>query len=162
MLSVIASGVALAQPKPALAPLVGAAEVVKLNPPAGFIDDPVATDDQRIAYVVAETGSKAELHVYSYALKAEQVIDITAVSGPVVLACGTDDDIWESCNLQHRTLARLEAGRVEVTAVEAEGAGHFLAIGPYIPALDGTDGAADSAGRAAFWRAVVNALGPSA
>lgn len=99
MMSVI-GGLALAQPAP-LPPLVGATEVVKLNPPAGFIDDPVATDNERIAYVVAETGSKAELHVYSYALKAEQVVDITAVTlrpvtlqlvGPRALVIGVTED----------------------------------------------------------------------
>lgn len=74
------------QPRPGVPALVGASEVVKLTPPAGFIDDPVATDEQRIAYVVAETGSKAELHVYSYALKAEQVIDLSTVTlHPVAL-----------------------------------------------------------------------------
>ena len=88
------------------------------------------------------------------------IIDVAAVDGPVVLACGTVDDIWDACTLQRRTLARLDAAHVDATAVEAEGAGHFLALGPYAPALDGADGAADSAGRAAFWRAVVSALGP--
>ena len=90
----------------------------------------------------------------------DSIIDVTAVDGPVVLACGTDDDVWDACTLQHRTLARLEAGNVQVTAIEAEGAGHGLALGPYLPALEGADGAADSAGRAAFWRAVVDTLGP--
>jgi len=74
------AGVASAQPTAKLPELVGAIEVVKLNPPTGFIDDPVAADDQQVAYVVAETGSKAELHVYSYALKAERVIDLAAVT----------------------------------------------------------------------------------
>jgi hypothetical protein len=87
MIALFGVGSALAQPAPAPAPgkaapaaLIGATEVVKLTPPAGFIDDPVAADDQRIAYVVAETGSKAELHVYSYAIKAEQVVDLSAVT----------------------------------------------------------------------------------
>lgn len=74
-------------PKAGLPALVGATEVVRLNPAAGFIDDPVATDADRIAYVVTETGSKAELHVYSYALKAEQVLDISAITlRPVALS----------------------------------------------------------------------------
>lgn len=100
------AGVAVAQPKagtPAtpLAPLVGAAEVVRINPPAGFIDDPVTSDDQRIAYVVTETGTKSELHVYSYAAKAEQVVDISGVTlrpvalqlvGPRALVIGVTED----------------------------------------------------------------------
>lgn len=106
VLFALGGGTASAQPKagtpPAqLAPLVGAAEVVKINPPAGFIDDPVATDDQRIAYVVTETGTKTELHVYSYALKAEQVVDISGVTlrpvalqlvGPRALVIGITED----------------------------------------------------------------------
>ena len=101
------AGLASAQPAPPPAPkpgppaLVGATEVVRLNPPAGFIDDPVASDADRIAYVVAETGAKAELHVYSYALKAEQVIDISPVTlhpiaitlvGPRALIVGVTED----------------------------------------------------------------------
>lgn len=101
------AGLAAAQPapppvpKPGVPALVGATEVVRLNPPAGFIDDPVATDADRIAYVVAETGAKAELHVYSYALKAEQVLDISAATlrpiaitlvGPRALVVGLTED----------------------------------------------------------------------
>ncbi len=100
-------GLAVAQPAPPPAPrpgpaaLVGATEVVRLNPPAGYIDDPVASDADRIAYVVAETGAKAELHVYSYALKAEQVIDLSPVTlrptaitlvGPRALIVGVTED----------------------------------------------------------------------
>jgi len=86
VLLALGAGLAVAQPKGDSPPLVGAAEVVKINPPAGFIDDPVATDDQRIAYVVTETGTKTELHVYSHALKAEQVVDISGVTlRPVAL-----------------------------------------------------------------------------
>ncbi len=101
------AGLAAAQPapppvpKPGVPALVGATEVVRLNPPAGYIDDPVATDADRIAYVVTETGSKAELHVYSSALKAEQVIDISPVTlhpiaitlvGPRALIVGVTED----------------------------------------------------------------------
>lgn len=105
------AGNAVAQPAPAPAPapaaktgvpaLVGATEVVRINPAAGFIDDPVATDAERVAYVVAETGVKAELHVYSFALAAEQVIDISQVTlrpvaitlaGPRALVIGATED----------------------------------------------------------------------
>jgi len=105
VLLALGAGSAVAQPKGGApsgpVPLVGAAEVVKINPPAGFIDDPVATDDQRIAYVVTETGTKTELHVYSHALKAEQVVDITGVTlrpvalqlvGPRALVIGVTED----------------------------------------------------------------------
>jgi hypothetical protein len=44
-------------------PLVGATEVAKFSAATGFIDDPIATDDTRIAYVIADASTKAELHV---------------------------------------------------------------------------------------------------
>ena len=89
------------------------------------------------------------------------IIDVTAIDGPVVLACGTADPVWPACPLQRRTLERLEAAHVAANAVETEGAGHLVALAPYVPALEGADGAADSAARVAFWRAVIEALGPT-
>jgi len=78
---------AFAQPRPPVAPLVGATELVKLTPPAGFIDDVFAADDQRVAYVIADAASKAELHVMINATKQEQVIDLSAVTlHPVALS----------------------------------------------------------------------------
>lgn len=71
---------ASAQTKPTVAPLIGATEVTKVTPPAGFIDDVVAADDQRVAYVVADAASRAELHVIVTATKAEQVIDLAPVT----------------------------------------------------------------------------------
>lgn len=73
-------------PRPAVAPLVGATEMVKLTTPTGFIDDVVAAEDGRLAYVVADTASKAELHVYTHASKQDVVVDLTAVTlHPVAL-----------------------------------------------------------------------------
>jgi len=70
---------AISQPKPA-ATLEGATEVAKLTTPAGFIDDAIAIDGDRIAYVVADSSSKAELHVLVLSTKAEQVVDVSAIS----------------------------------------------------------------------------------
>ncbi len=76
-----------ASPRPNVPALVGATEVIKLTTPAGFIDDVVATDETRIAYVVADAATKSELHVYSTATKTEQVVDLAAVTlQPVELA----------------------------------------------------------------------------
>jgi hypothetical protein len=87
ILVLLLAGVASAQPRPKLPALVGATEVVKLNPPSGFIDDVVAGDAQRIAYVVADTEGHAELHVYVRASKAEYVADIAAITThPTALA----------------------------------------------------------------------------
>lgn len=73
--------------KPNVPELVGATEIVKLTASGGFIDDAVATDDTRIAYVVADATSKAELHVYTVASKTEVVIDLAPVTlAPVELA----------------------------------------------------------------------------
>ena len=74
-------------PRPSVAPLVGATELIKLTAPAGFIDDIVATEEGRIAYVVTQLGTKTELHVYTHLTKKEEVVDITAVTlQPVAVA----------------------------------------------------------------------------
>ena len=57
------TAVAGAQPKQNLAPLVGANELMRVTTPSGFVDDVVAYDNQRLAYVAADTATKAELHV---------------------------------------------------------------------------------------------------
>lgn len=73
--------------KPNVPEVVNAIEVVKLTATGGFIDDPVATDDTRLAYVVADAAAKAELHVVTLATKAEQVVDLAAITlTPIELA----------------------------------------------------------------------------
>jgi hypothetical protein len=95
------SSVSLAQPRPAAPPLVGATEVTKLTTPAGFIDDVVAGDGDRLAYVVADTASKAELHVVTLSTKAEQLVDLSGVTlhpialqlvGPRAFVVGATED----------------------------------------------------------------------
>lgn len=75
-----AVGSVSAQPKPAVPPLVGATEVEKRTAPAGFIDDVVASDDQRLAYVVADVSTKAELHVLTMASQHEAVADLAPIT----------------------------------------------------------------------------------
>ncbi len=75
----LATSPAFSQPKPA-ATLDGATEVAKLTTPAGFIDDAIAVDGDRVAYVVADSSAKAELHVLVLSTKAEQVVDVSAIS----------------------------------------------------------------------------------
>ncbi len=84
---VIAStSVGLAQPKSSAPALVGATELIKLTTPAGFIDDPVAIDNDRLAYVVADAADKCELHVVTIATKQDQVVDLAPVTvHPVAL-----------------------------------------------------------------------------
>lgn len=74
-------------PKPNVPEVVNATEVVKLAASGGFIDDAVAADEARLAYVVADAANKAELHVYTHATKAEVVIDLAPVTlTPIELA----------------------------------------------------------------------------
>jgi hypothetical protein len=71
-------GAALAQPpRPSL---VGATPVLEVTTPAGFIDDPVTVDGDRLAYVVADLASKAELRVMSLSTRQEQAIDLAPVT----------------------------------------------------------------------------------
>ena len=74
-------------PKPNVPEVVSATEVVKLTATGGFVDDPIAADDTRLAYVVADAANKAELHVYTLATKADAVVDLAAVTlTPIELA----------------------------------------------------------------------------
>src|SRR5664279_3082763 len=52
-----------AQPAKPPPPLVGATEVQSFGAPIGFVDDAIAFDDQRLAYVVADGSTKTELHI---------------------------------------------------------------------------------------------------
>jgi hypothetical protein len=68
------------------ASLVGANELMKITTPSGFVDDVVAYDNQRLAYVVADTSTKAELHVVQLGCakcveaKQEIVVDVSPVT----------------------------------------------------------------------------------
>jgi hypothetical protein len=76
-----------AQPKGAPAQQIsGANLIMKLSPEAGFIDDVIAYDNQRVAYVVADTSTKAELRVVQLGCtkcveaKQELVVDLSPVT----------------------------------------------------------------------------------
>jgi hypothetical protein len=75
------------QPKAALPQTVGANELMKLTTPSGFVDDLLAFDNQRVGYVVADTSTKAELHVVQLgcAKCAEQKQEIVVDLSPVTL-----------------------------------------------------------------------------
>ncbi len=86
VLGLVGAQSAFAQPTPALSPLIGTSEVTRQTPATGFIDDVVATDDARIAYIVTDGSTKAELHVLTVATNADQVADIsTAMLHPTHL-----------------------------------------------------------------------------
>ena len=50
--------------------VVSATETMKITPPFGYFDEPVAVDDGRLAYIVSDTSTKSELHVVSLACGA--------------------------------------------------------------------------------------------
>jgi hypothetical protein len=98
LVGLLGTSLAYAEKPPAL---VGATEVKHFTTTVGFIDDVVATDDQRLAYVVADASSKAELHVVTLATGAEQIVDISAVTlhpvgltlaGPRAFIVGAGED----------------------------------------------------------------------
>ena len=89
----LASGAANAEVKPPLPALAGATELVKIVPPSGFVDDAIGGDDQRLAYVLSDAASKAELHVVRLdGSKHETVADLAAVTlHPIALPYVADD-----------------------------------------------------------------------
>jgi hypothetical protein len=94
-------GSAGAQPKSTAPPLVGATEIVKKTAPTGFIDDAIASDETRLAYVVGDASTGSELHLVNVATQAETVVDLAAVTvhpisvalfGPRVFVVGQNED----------------------------------------------------------------------
>jgi hypothetical protein len=85
-----------ADPKPGAPPLVHAIEVVKLSPPAGFIDDAVGGDDTKLAYVVSDGATRSELHVVTVdGSRPEVVVDLSAVTlHPIDLPFVSADNVF--------------------------------------------------------------------
>ena len=86
--------------------------------PAGFIDDAVAFDDQRMAYVDADAAAKADLHVVTLATRQDAVIDVAPVTlhpialrlfGARAFVVGANEDGSQIAALIE--LGRQEAGR---------------------------------------------------
>lgn len=59
---------------------MNATEITKLAPTFGMIDDAIATDGARLAYVVTDTAQRVELHVRDLATHQEQVIELAPVT----------------------------------------------------------------------------------
>ena len=120
-----------ASPRPNVPAVVGATEIAKITTPFGFIDDVVTTDDQRVAYVVADAATKAELHVYSLVTKAELVVDIAAITlQPVEIALvGTralvigklDDGTYHGALVELEAKGKQPAGKVVYKVGAANG-----------------------------------------
>ncbi|MCB7137990.1 acyl-CoA thioesterase/bile acid-CoA:amino acid N-acyltransferase family protein [Cellulosimicrobium marinum] len=91
-------------------------------------------------------------------------IDVAAVDGPVVLACGTADPLWDACAYARDVVERRGPG-TPTAFVEVERAGHFVAWAPYVPYSLGAPGepedgdpGATHAARVALWEEVVDLL----
>jgi dienelactone hydrolase len=88
-------------------------------------------------------------------------IDVTAIDGPVVLACGSADTLWPSCSLME-DIVQQRGPAAETIAVHGDGASHFVAIPPGVPGLDPAISvevhSATHAVRTAFWSAAADVL----
>ncbi|GAB2853359.1 hypothetical protein GCM10027024_31540 [Microbacterium insulae] len=71
-------------------------------------------------------------------IPASAGIDVRAITGPVVLACGTEDQLWLSCEFADDILNRRELEQQTLLA-RGEGADHYVTMAPYIPWPDLTD-----------------------
>ncbi|WP_034620602.1 acyl-CoA thioesterase/BAAT N-terminal domain-containing protein [Cellulomonas sp. URHE0023] len=91
-------------------------------------------------------------------------IDVAAITGPVVLACGGDDAVWPSCFFMDDIVTR--RGAATTVAVPGEGASHYVAVPPGVPGLDAEIPvdvqSATHAVRTAFWRATAETLAGAA
>ncbi|KQR16469.1 hypothetical protein ASF78_03570 [Cellulomonas sp. Leaf334] len=65
---------------------------------------------------------------------AASAVDVAAIAGPVVLACGTDDELWPSCSFMDDIVRR--RGAAPTIAVPGDGASHYVAVAPGVPGFD--------------------------
>ncbi|MGW6228982.1 acyl-CoA thioester hydrolase/BAAT C-terminal domain-containing protein [Cellulosimicrobium cellulans] len=91
----------------------------------------------------------------------EARIPVEVIDGPVVLACGTEDELWDSCAFLRRaesSLADRDAGTT--VAIHGDGAGHFVATPPWLdqPWGDPETETEDLDVRRRLWAAVDEAL----
>jgi hypothetical protein len=92
---------------------------------------------------------------------AGALLDVDAIDGPIVLACGTADTVWPSCHLLDDIVARRDAASVTL-AVRGEGASHFVITPPGMPNLDTVSSvgvvSATQLAASEFWDAVAGVL----
>jgi dienelactone hydrolase len=90
----------------------------------------------------------------------ESLIDVAAIDGPVVLACGGQDELWPSCFFADDIKAR--RGDAETILIGREDAGHYIAAPPGLPALDARTSveraSANQVVQRGLWTAVVEVL----
>ncbi len=119
LLSAVAVVQAAPRSKPAA--LVGATEKVVLTAPSGFIDDAVEVDPDRAIYTVSDSSTKSEIHIYTFATKADQTIDISSLTlhptelhvlGKRALVIGADGDRQIGGMVELADRGRVKAGTV--------------------------------------------------
>ena len=94
-------------------------------------------------------------------IPTDAVIDVAAIGGPVILACGTADQLWLSCEYAADIVDR--RGRDQETELAyGNGADHYVSLPPYIPWPGLTEDPATLAAthdvRVEFWRIVRDTL----
>lgn len=92
----------------------------------------------------------------------DALIPVEAIAGPIVLACGGRDELWNSCALMDRIIARLGAD-ADVVAIREDLAGHYVALPPYLPQVFVDEpvveiATATHAAQVRFWEAVARVL----
>lgn len=89
-------------------------------------------------------------------------IDVAAINGPVVLACGTDDELWNSCAALDDIVER-RGSDAKTLATRGDQARHSVTFPPYLPLWLGSETtleqvAATRAAQEQFWSDVVSIL----
>ncbi|HJS97287.1 MAG TPA: acyl-CoA thioester hydrolase/BAAT C-terminal domain-containing protein [Solirubrobacteraceae bacterium] len=95
------------------------------------------------------------------------LIPVERIRGPILVACGEDDQIWDSCDMSQAIMARLNAHHDRYVHVRYAypNAGHYLGL--FVPdepenAADYSTFAADEQGRALLWPRLLAFLGKAA
>jgi hypothetical protein len=96
MVVLLTGALASAQPKSQPPPLLNAAELVKVAPTWGFVDDAIAGDDTRLLYTISDNGSRSELHVVQLDdPKKETVVDLAPFTlHPIAIPWQHGDLVW--------------------------------------------------------------------
>ncbi|UKJ62680.1 prolyl oligopeptidase family serine peptidase [Cellulosimicrobium cellulans] len=95
------------------------------------------------------------------AASPEARIPVEQIDGPVVLACGTEDELWDSCAFLRRAEGSLaDRGAGTTVAIHGDGASHFVATPPWLdqPWGDPDTETEDLGVRRQLWTAVDEAL----
>jgi hypothetical protein len=123
---------------PGKAPMtaINANQIMKLTAETGFVDDVLAYDNQRLAYVIADTSTKAELHVVQLGCvkcveqKQEIIVDLSPVTlrptslrlvGQRAFVIGATED-------GNQVAALVELGQKSATAVYKLGPAAHISV----------------------------------